>query len=224
MNNEEALLWKMYPPVYFSELVQQMQNVESSWITDLITITRSRLTNNFHFFYKRVTTTNIYSGLKVSECDLQSVVNAKIQIQMNEAIVTATISYTDGMRNQKLGYIKLIDESFCDKIHSYMSKLQNRPYSILSLYTTNRKDGNAITSATVTCRKCSKEVYDVEKILAGGMITVPISVDCRENFVCEVCRKLQEQYAFDVASDIAITKHTIWITGLKPHLVTLFAQ
>ncbi|KAK6110125.1 hypothetical protein QQG55_38665 [Brugia pahangi] len=47
----------------------------------------------------------------------------------------------------------------------------NRPYSILSLYTTNRKDGNAITSATVTCRKCSKEVYDVEKILAGDQCT-----------------------------------------------------
>ncbi|EJW88566.1 hypothetical protein WUBG_00521 [Wuchereria bancrofti] len=207
-------------PVYFVELVQvagrswhthtvfvvQIQNVAASWIADLIMITRSRLTNNFHFFYKRGVDYGAGVLFTVSSKCKDSNSNERSELD-SEAIVTTTISYTDGMKNQKPGYIKFIDESFCDKseirsrskliissipilvlvislhmckrnnifycnllVDSFMSKLQNQPYSILSLYTTNRKDGNAITSAADTCRRCSKEVYDAEKILAGGMV------------------------------------------------------
>uniref|UniRef100_A0A1I8EQV2 Uncharacterized protein n=1 Tax=Wuchereria bancrofti TaxID=6293 RepID=A0A1I8EQV2_WUCBA len=131
-------------PVYFVELVQVAGR---SWHTHTVFVVvtnpkcgsfmDSRSYNDHKEQLYRNHCYKYLSGLKVSitvqECYLQSVVNAKIQIQMNEANWTV-------------------------------------PYSILSLYTTNRKDGNAITSAADTCRRCSKEVYDAEKILAGGMV------------------------------------------------------
>ncbi|VDM11853.1 unnamed protein product [Wuchereria bancrofti] len=168
-------------PVYFVELVQvagrswhthtvfvvQIQNVAASWIADLIMITRSRLTNNFHFFYKRGVDYGAGVLFTVSSKCKDSNSNERSELD-SEAIVTTTISYTDGMKNQKPGYIKFIDESFCDKseIRSRSSANGKKHH----LYTTNRKDGNAITSAADTCRRCSKEVYDAEKILAGGMV------------------------------------------------------
>uniref|UniRef100_A0A0R3RIE5 LITAF domain-containing protein n=1 Tax=Elaeophora elaphi TaxID=1147741 RepID=A0A0R3RIE5_9BILA len=99
----------------------------------------------------------------------------------NEAIVTASISYTDE-KNQNPGYIKFIDESFCDKseIHS-RNATNGKRHTIMetnqldlipSLDSSNRESGNAVTSIAVTCRRCSKEVYDAEKILAGGMVSM----------------------------------------------------
>ncbi|KAM3727011.1 Cysteine and glycine-rich protein [Dirofilaria immitis] len=115
----------------------------------------------------------------------------------DESIATASISYTDGRRKQTPGYIKFIDESFCDK-----SKLRYRnaanekedetietgqSYLIPSLCSTNRKNVNVITNTSVICRRCSKEVYDAEKILAGG-----IAWHFNKCFVCEICKKLLE--------------------------------
>ncbi|CAG9539225.1 unnamed protein product [Cercopithifilaria johnstoni] len=63
----------------------------------------------------------------------------------------------------------------------------NQSYLIPNFCNTTRKSGNAITSAAVTCRRCSKKVYDAEKILAGGM-----AWHYDKCFVCEICKKLLE--------------------------------
>ncbi|MCP9266420.1 hypothetical protein DINM_021970 [Dirofilaria immitis] len=60
-------------------------------------------------------------------------------------------------------------------------------YLIPSLCSTNRKNVNVITNTSVICRRCSKEVYDAEKILAGG-----IAWHYNKCFVCEICKKLLE--------------------------------
>ncbi|VDK82822.1 unnamed protein product [Litomosoides sigmodontis] len=109
----------------------------------------------------------------------------------SEALVTASISYTDGKKSQKPGYIKFIDESFCDKSaasgkrHAVVEN--NHPNLIPNLCGPSRRSGNAVVSAAAECRGCSKGVYDAEKVLAGGM-----AWHYNKCFVCKICKKLLE--------------------------------
>uniref|UniRef100_A0A915PKM3 Cysteine-rich protein 1 n=1 Tax=Setaria digitata TaxID=48799 RepID=A0A915PKM3_9BILA len=116
----------------------------------------------------------------------------------SEDIVTASISYTDGKKVQKPGYIKCIDDSFCDKrsrsianekrhgtAETVRQQLDQPPLN--SRLCISGKSGNAFTNAAVVCRKCLKEVFDAEKILAGGM-----AWHRNKCFVCEICKQLLE--------------------------------
>ncbi|EFO26477.1 hypothetical protein LOAG_02013 [Loa loa] len=78
-------------------------------------------------------------------------------------LLTASSKYNDSNKRSEFN-----SGTANGKKHTIMKT--NQPYLIPSLCNINRKSGNTITSAAVTCRKCSKEVYDAEKILAGGML------------------------------------------------------